>query len=341
MNLSELILSNQTADLREYTRKKNEPQNVGNMLFPSVKTMDLDISYIKGAKNSPVTAQVYAPDTTTKLSGRQQASINILEMLLVKDAKRLNEKDLLNLANPRNDFEKKEIIKKIFDDVDNTIKSVYRRINMMRFEVLQTGKLTLDENGVKGEIDYFMPEEHKAALKTTKRWGETGVNPLDDLYTWVDKIVTDQGVTPTRALMDRATLNLILRNETVKKAINGVNFDRMLTRAELNAFLEAQELPTIAVYDEKYIDETGKTLPLMKANTVVLMPEGKLGNTHFGLTAEEVELVGKSGFEHSKQDYITSIIYRDPDPVGRITKSVARAIPSFEACDEVFVATVR
>ena len=262
-------------------------------------------------------------------------------MLLIKDSKYITEDEIVKLQNPRTTAEEQEVLNKIFNDVDLTIESVYKRINMMRFEILQTGKLTLDENGVKGVIDYHMPEAHQETLKTAARWSEATANPLENLDKWVDTIVNDTGINPTRMLMDKATSRLLLNSEAVRKGIYGVNASIVPSLTNLNDFLTQRDLPTIAVYNEKYRLADGTVTPLIKPNTVILMPETKLGNTNFGLTAEEVELPAVSNLEVRNQDFITSVIYRRVDPVARITKSVARAIPSFEACNQVFVATVK
>ena len=336
-----LNLNEGNLDLREYARTKQEEDNIGNLLFPNVKTNDLKIEYIVGGNQQPVTAEVYAPDTNTKLSSRVGYAKNILDMLLVKDSKYITEDEIVKLRNPRTEAEEQEVLNKIFNDVDLTIESVYKRINMMRFEILQTGKLTLDENGVKGVVDYHMPDEHKETLKTTAKWTEATADPLANLDKWVDTIVADTGINPTRALMDKATLRLILNSELVRKGIYGVNSSIVPSLQNLNDFLMQHDLPTIAVYNEKYRLADGTVKPLVKENTVVLMPDTKLGNTNFGLTAEEVELPAVNNLDVRNQDFITSVIYRRIDPVARITKSVARAIPSFEACNQVFVATVK
>lgn len=336
-----LNLNNGNLDLREYARTKLEGDNIGNLLFPNIKTDDLKIEYIIGGNKLPVTAEVYAPDTNTKLSGRNGFAKNILDMLLVKDSKFISEDEIVKLQNPRTPAEEQAVLNKIFNDVDLTIDSVYKRINMMRFEILQTGKLTLDENGVKGVIDYHMPETHQENLKTSARWSEATADPLNNLDTWVDKIVEDTGVNPSRMLIDKATSRLLLNSEAVRKAIFGVNSSIVPSMQNLNDFLSQRDLPTIAVCNEKYRLADGSLLPLVKADTVILMPETKLGNTYFGLTAEEVELPQVSNIDVRNKDFITSVIYRRIDPVARITKSVARAIPSFEACNEVFVAKVK
>lgn len=336
-----LTLNEGNLDLREYARTKQEEDNIGNLLFPNVKTNDLKIEYIVGGNQQPVTAEVYAPDTNTKLSSRVGYAKNILDMLLVKDSKYITEDEIVKLQNPRTEAEEQEVLNKIFNDVDLTIESVYKRINMMRFEILQTGKLTLDENGVKGVVDYHMPDEHKEVLKTSAKWTEATADPLGNLDKWVDTIVADTGINPTRALMDKATSRLILNSELVRKGIYGVNSSIVPSLQNLNDFLMQHDLPTIAVYNEKYRLADGTVKPLVKENTVVLMPDTKLGNTNFGLTAEEVELPAVNNLDVRSQDFITSVIYRRIDPVARITKSVARAIPSFEACNQVFVATVK
>lgn len=336
-----LNLSDENLDLREYARTKLEEENIGNLLFPNVKTNDLKIEYIVGGNKKPVTAEVYAPDTNTKLSVRSGYSKNILDMLLVKDSKYISEDDIVKLKNPRTTIEEQDVLHKIFNDVDLTIESVYKRINMMRFEILQTGKLTLNENGVEGIIDYHMPDDHKETLKTTARWGEDTSDPLANIDLWVDKIVEDTGVVPTRALMDKQTLRLILNSDVVIKNIYGAKTNLIPSLNNLNDFLIQRDLPTIAVYNEKYRLADGTILPLVSPNNVILMPETALGKTNFGLTAEEVELPQVNSLDVRNNDFITTVIYRRIDPVARITKSVARAIPSFEACNEVFVAKVK
>lgn len=336
-----LNLTDESLDLREYGRTKIEEENVGNFLFPNVKTEDLSIEYIVGGNKLPVTAEVYAPDTNTKLSSKGGYTKNILDMLLVKDSKYISEDEIVKLRNPRTSAEEQMVLNRIFNLVDLTIESVYKRINMMRFEILQTGKLTLNENGVEGVIDYHMPAAHQEILKTTARWSEASSDPLTNLDAWVDKIVEDTGVNPTRALMDKGTLRLLLNSDAVRKGIYGVNSTIVPSLQNLNDFLMQHDLPIIAVYNEKYRLADNSIKPLMNPNTVVLMPETKLGNTHFGLTAEEIELPQVSNVEVRNRDFITSVIYRRLDPVARITKSVARAIPSFEACNEVFVAKVK
>lgn len=139
---------------------------------------------------------------------------------------------MIALESPRNDNEEADMIRRIFNDVDNLVASVRTRVEAMRMEALSTGKIQINENGVKASIDYGMPSAHKAS----KTWTSGTPTILEDMDSWVDKIVGDTGFTPTRALTSKKVLNAILRDERIRSAIYGVNSAKMLTVSELNAF---------------------------------------------------------------------------------------------------------
>lgn len=161
---------------------------------------------------------------------------------------------------------------------------------------------------------------------------------------FVDRIVKDTGFTPTRALTSKTNLNRILRDHRIRAAIYGVNSDRVLTRAELNAFLAQQSLPQIAIYDKQYRQQDAKgkysSARFLPESAFIMMPDGKLGDTFYGLTAEELELRKNPDVDVSAVGNIVVVQYDTVDPVGRWIKAVATAMPSFPYADQVFIATI-
>ena len=72
-----------------------------------------------------------------------------------------------------------------------------------------------------------------------------------------------------------------------------------------------------------------------------LLPAGALGNTWFGTTPEEADLMG--GANANVQIVNTGVAvttYNTVDPVNVNTKVSQISLPSFEAADKVFIATV-
>lgn len=327
-------------ELINYTKSRKLTPTMGDLLFPSRKVEALEIKMIKGASELPVSANIHAFDTETEIASRENSKYSIEELALIKRKIKLSEQDIIILNQPRNSQEEAQAVKQIFSDVDRLVASVNTRIEALRMEALTTGKLSINENGVKAVIDYGTPNSHKS----TMTWKSGTPDILDDIYNMVNDIVDDTGFTPARVLTSRKILNVLLKDEKIRKGIFGVNSDKLLTASELNTFLLAQGLPTIAIYDLKYRTQgkDGKytTKRFLNEDSFVLMPEGKMGDTFFGLTAEELELRNKSDIDISAVGNIIVEQYATTDPVAKWIKAVTTALPSFPYADQVFMATI-
>jgi hypothetical protein len=105
------------------------------------------------------------------------------------------------------------------------------------------------------------------------------------------------------------------------------------------------DLPTVASYDSQYrvqnANGTYTSKRYFEDGKFVLLPEGKLGDTVYGLTAEEIELRNKPGVDIQSFGNIIAEIYKTNDPVARWTKAVATALPSYPYADQTFIAKVK
>lgn len=327
-------------ELIDYTKTRTLPAMVGESLFPSKKIEGLEVEMIKGATNLPVAASIHAFDTETEIGSREGTNLSIQELALIKRKMKLGEKELIALANPRNSMEEKQIIDKIFNDVDTLTNGVLARVEAMRLEALTTGKLVINENGFKATIDYGTPAGHKA----TKTWSSGSPTILEDLFDMCNTISNDTGYTPTRALTSTKVLNMMLKDESIRKGIFGVNSDKLLTINELNQFLAAMSLPQLAVYDAKYRVQgkagTYTTKRYLDEKALVIIPDGIMGNTFYGVTAEELALREKGDIDISSVGNILVEQYATTDPVAKWIKAVATAMPSFPYADQVGMFTI-
>lgn len=327
-------------ELINYIKLRQPTPMMGDILFPERKIEGLDFKMIKGANNLPVAASVHSFDTETEIASREGATGAIEELALIKRKIKIGEKELIVLNAPRSSQEEQMIISQLYNDVDTLVNSVRARVEAMRMEALSTGKLVINENKVNVTIDYGTPTAHKAA----KTWKSGTPDILGDIYTMTDTIVAATGFTPVRALTSRTNLNVMLKDEKIRAGVFGVNADKLLTVNELNQFLAAQGLPTIAIYDAQYRIQNAKGAYVAQRylpdNKFILMPEGKLGDTIYGLTAEEVELRNKADIDISNVGNILVEQYATTDPVAKWIKAVATALPSFPYADQVFMATI-
>lgn len=327
-------------ELVDYTQTRQFTPLMGELLFPEQKIDALEIEMLKGANNLPVAASVHAFDTETEIASREGINTAIQDLALIKRKQKISEKELIVLNAPRSDQEEKQVIARIFNDVDHLVNGVRARVEALRMEALGTGKIVLNENGVKGTIDFGVPSGQKGS----KTWLSGTPTILEDITDMVHAVVTGSGFRPTRILTSQKILNGILKDERIRKAMYGVNSEKVANLNDLNQLLVSQGLPKIATYDSMYRTQgaNGKytTVRYFKEDSFVLMPEGKLGDTFYGLTAEEVRLRNAPGVDIEVFGNILTQHYTTNDPVAEWIKAVATVMPSFPTANQIYIATI-
>ena len=333
------IFTNQV--VLDYIADREYELQRGEALFPSVKQNSLEVKYIKGAMGAPVSATIHAFDSESEIASREGFKEVSEKIALIKRKIGVNEELLLQLNSAREASPVyQNVIDTVYNDIDNMVNAVRTRVERMRYEVLSTGKITVDENNTKFVVDYGLQDDQKENVAT--KWSETDADPLTDIEKWVDLMVT-KGSLPTRVLTSRKVLGVLRRNKVLQNAILGR--ERVLTLSELNTFLEAQDLPIIGTEDRVYrvqnANGTYSAHRYFADNKFVLLPDGALGRTVHGPTPEEIRLANNPAVDMTSVGNIIAMVYDETiDPVATYTKAVTTALPSFEAADQVFIADV-
>lgn len=320
-----------------YVKERQYKPLLGETLFPEVKHDTLEFSYLVGASSLPVIASAHAFDTEAEIGSREAAK-QALEAAYVKRKMQLTEKDLIALKFPRTEGEKKYLMGRVFNDIDNLVAGVKARIEVMRMEALTTGKVTLNENGLNMSVDYQVPDNHQESLSGTDLWTDPNADIIGDLERWQNSL--DEKA--TRALTSTKVLTQILRNSKIIGYLFGKDSGRIPTRQDLNAFLQQHDLPTIAVYDSKYRKQnangTYTTHRYFGENKFVMFGANTLGETLYGPTPEESRMI-LEGADVSSVEKVIAMVYEEgKDPISTWTKAAATAIPSFPEANNVFQA---
>jgi hypothetical protein len=327
-------------EVLNYLRDRQFPALLGETLFPEIKRDSLEFDLIKGAGRVPVIASVHAFDTEAEI-GSREATKQVLELALIKRKMQMKERDIIALENPRTPAEQQYLMREVYNDVDRLVAGVRARVEAMRMEAVANGTVTLAENNLSATIKYGVPDNHKEVLSGTDVWTDPDSDPIGQMQDWYSTL----GTKPKRSLTSSAILAALLRHPKVIGALFGNNSARVATRLDLNAFLTQLELPTIATYDDVYRkqkkDGTYEQLRYFPQNKFVMLPDGQLGETIYGPTAEETRLARDPQIDISKVGNVLAMVYEEgKDPVSTWTKAVATALPSFPAADEVFQAQV-
>ncbi len=339
-----------TQELINYFKERQVTPMLGESLFPERKIQDIEFDMILGTGGLPVSAEVHAYDTKTKLASREAIEKGVASLALIKRQIKLAEKEIIKIQNPRTDAELAFVLSQVYNDAEKMTDSVKVRVEAMRMELLSSGKIAINENGIKVTIDYKVPSDNQKTFTWKTPSADT---PLDDLTTLADTVENTSGYRPTRALTSRKIIRTICTCDSVRKAIFGVNSDKIANIADLNALLIQMDLPQFVVYEGKYKKEATKgftTNRYFPENKIAMFGDDTLGETIYGLTAEEVQLLGQGSMGGNNcccLDEATLLdnkifvgTYTSIDPVGEFTKAVATALPTLPHGEELGIGTI-
>lgn len=338
MNFFDLVTS---SNLVAYWLEKdlNDP-TVGDQLFPFKKELGVQLDWIKGANNQAVGLRLSAYDSKSIRRDREGIEKVQTEMPFFKESMVVDEKmrqQLNTLLQTQNEALIRSIIARIFDDQIKLIKAAYETVERVRMQLLTTGTITLASNGQSYTYDYDMPEQNKREVATS--WSSANADPVKDI-TDAQTLARQNGYKLTRAMCNSNCLNDLLNNTAIKNRLYVLAQGNItITVEEVRRFIEESTGITIYVNDNGYVNEEGTFTTYFADDVFVLMPDGPLGETHYGTTPEESDLMnGATEAEVSLvENAIAVTSHKEYDPVNVETKVSMVMLPSFEMADGVFI----
>jgi len=320
---------------------------LGATLFPAKKQLGLDLSWIKGSRGLPVQLMPSEFDAKATLRDRIGFSKIDTEMPFFRESMKIGEKDrqeLNKLAASQNEALIMPVINAIYDDVSTLVKGAEVVPERMIMQLLSTGKISISANRLAYDYDYKMPASHKETLATdTDKWTHPDADIVGDIKRWQDLVEDDTGVRPTNATCTRKTWNYILGNVAIRKDMNPLGGQNIImTDAMMKQYLETKLGLKVAVYNKKYALQDGSSHLFYPDDHFTLFPDGNLGNTFYGTTPEESDLLAGSKVADvsiiNLGVAVTTI--KQPHPVNVETIVSEIVLPSFEAIDTIFIAKV-
>ena len=322
------------------TLTKDRQPYLGETLFPAEKKLGLDLKWIKGSAGLPVVLKPSAFDSGAIPRPRIGFDRLSAEMPFFKESLYIDEelRQQLNMVlETGNTAYIDAVLNRIFNDNTVLLEGAAARREQMRMMALTTGAISITANGQNFDFDYGMPSTHKVTVTTS--WSNPDADIWNDILTGLDTIENDTGVRPTRALCDRKTWNSMLKNNVFKKSI--VKDQATINDRQLKQYLMDQSGIEVVVYSKRYNNDSKTATPFVPADTFVLFPSGPLGNTWFGPTPEESDLMGGSAANVAITDVgvaVTSV--QKADPVNVETKVTMISLPSFPVADQVYILDV-
>lgn len=353
INLYDYITSEAIAAFVMDTPENKIPY-FGETLFPAQKQLGTDISWLKGSNGLPVAIQPSNYDAKARLREKEGFEAVATEMAFFREAMRIGEKDRqqinLLLNNPQQELAL-PLIRNIFNESARLVEGVRVQAEIMRMQLLIKGKISVvsADGRAKYIYDYGQTNNFKPR-QGTAGWGNDTSDPVRDIIAWCDYMETKTGTRPTRLVMNRNTFLKLYESKKIHLMMypNDNNTNYFVSEAQLKAFVENVTGCSIFVYAKKVANLDNSTglasttpVALIEDNKVAIMPSGNLGQTWYGTTPEESDLMTGSDAQVSIVNTGTAITtYKEKHPVNIVTIVSSVMIPSFEAIDYCAVADI-
>lgn len=227
---------------------------------------------------------------------------------------------------------------KLASEMADQLQMLNRRLELMAVEALRRGKITVTGDQYPTvEVDFGRHADLTKALLTTARWGEAGVEPLDDLDAWSLAVSLRSGGVANTVIMDSKAWQLFSASAKVQKLL-----DRFRGSDKLEATIGGHGAKymgntgsfDIWVYTDWYEDpETGAVTQYLPDYTVLMTGPDLEGCRCFGAIQDE-----EAGFEPMPY-FPKSWLEKDPSVRYLLMQSAPLMVPY--RVNASFCATVR
>lgn len=329
----------------------NRTPYLGEGLFPARKQAGLDLKWIKGSKGIPVSLMPSTFDAKATFRDRIGVAKVETEMPFFREGFKIKEKDRQDLirAQDSKDPFVQAVIANVFDDANQLIEGALvvgeRERMQLLFAVDGNVGITIQANGVDYTYNYDPDGKWKETnyfplTNSADKWTDHDhSDPFGDIQDAKDAISGKTGADLRIAIMNKATFKELRLNKNIKDRYlskSGAAFG-YLTDTEIIAILkDTVDLDGIVLYDKQFRNESKVAAKFVPDGYVALVPTGAIGQTCYGTTPEEADLMGNNAAQVQIVETgiaVTQIV--DPHPVNLNTFASEIVLPSYERMDDV------
>lgn len=316
--------------------------NTLNRFLPDKTIQDTRVEITEAELTTPV-AEYRTWDGNVKRFGRDGFQTYMVGLQPLGGTNATNEFERLQIEKLRqNGGSDAAMAEVIYNDLERATIGVHNRIELIRGQLLTTGGVSINENGVQLQADYDVPDSHFAnpGIEWTDFEDST---PVDDLLGWVETYVDDFGSEPGGFLASKRTWALLRRNQQLwgymnPTAVNGG--PRQVTNSAIQSILADFGLPPLLdPYDHKIAGQ--RVIPEGK---VIFVPQNAadLGNTYWGITPTAMELMSakETDMSFSNAPGIVGVVYKTGFPLKQEVFVDALALPVINNPKALFVADI-
>lgn len=320
-------------DLLQIGYDVNRPNDPVDQLIGDEKTDNI-IAYWESIADEygiPVMAQFHSFDVETQTTLRKPVDVHNIEKGLIKV--KIPQSERLRALLDRGIQNESELYNRVLRDAYNLAEEVFTRAHVAKNELLATGKVTINENGLNLTVDYGVPEKNlnkklyvnspdlPDQLQALKQEANTAGAPLTGIYcssiAWA-KLRRNVGI--QRQITGTFNTGILLTDDQLK---NWLRTEMGITRILINDAVYS--LPLTMGEDGRPVVHPKKYYP---TDRITFFSAGnELGKGLWGNPPE----VSAAKFMEVEQSEVSPYVfvsqYAEPDPAVTWTKASALYMP--------------
>ena len=213
-------------------------------------------------------------------------------------------------------------------EVADQTEMLTRRLEVMAAEALRTGKVTVSGEGYDTVVvDFGRNPTHTETLGSGSKWGETNVDPLEDIEDRALVVLKNSGAQVTDVIMgvdawrqfraaDKVKDQLDVRRMGTANSVDGViaPVPGAVYQGRIGQY-------NFWTYSDWYIDDSGNEVALWPSDGVLLASEQVEGARHFGAIRDP-----KAGYQ-AREIFTKSWITEDPAVRYLMAQSAPLVVP--------------
>lgn len=150
-----------------------------------------------------------------------------------------------------NTAREKDLVNKLLNRSADLLHALQLRKRVEKLKALSLGRNVYDSNGVKVELDYGIPEDHKIALVGAEAWATVDKDVIGDLLGFQATYAKNNGgKKPSAMLVTRKVLNVLTQNSLLIAEAGRPDGVKRISINEVQSVLSNYGLPAITVVEE-------------------------------------------------------------------------------------------
>lgn len=340
MNIFDIVVARNILYYWEQNTKDRAPYP-GELLFPSRKQVGLEFSTLKGKQGTPV---ALVPSTfDANVLYRDFAGLVEVKGKLpfFKEAQKIEE-DLRQKLLTYNEKFANALLPEVFNIPSALLDGAEVSIEIMRMQLLSQGTIAMQgANGVSFSYDYGFDTNTQLVTETTT-WDATSATPFKSLLKQLKNFKKVTKATPALVFISDTKFDQLLLDTTVAGYFAQSN-NPAPSDDEVRNYIEKKAGVRFVVLDQVYKkarDFNGADVRFYPEDRYTIVPNTYLGESLYGTTPEEADLLGKQSQASSCEltsKGVAVTTWREVDPVNVNVKVSQVCAPTCPNIDKIYI----